>query len=81
MKVAPDAFYYSRLPTEKAPCSALIGPFASEPAARQHLMSEVKATCETGPDFHLPFGPYQIFRHVATVQPLVRYNVSLTTHA
>jgi hypothetical protein len=81
MKNAPDPYFYSRLPTENAPCSALIGPFASESAARQHLMSEVKATCEAGPDLHLPFGPYQIFRHVATVKPLVRYNVSLTTHA
>jgi hypothetical protein len=81
MKNTPDAYFYSREPTEKAPCSALIGPFSSEAAARSHLMQEVKATCEAGPDLHLPFGPYQVFRHVVTVKPVVRYNVTLTAHA
>lgn len=80
MKATPDVYFYSRVPTVGAPCAVLHGPFPSEQAASRHLMDSVKETCED-PLMPSRFGPYQIYKHVSTVTPVVKFNVSLKTHA
>ena len=76
----PNGFFYSRIPSVGAPCAVLHGPFQSEEAARRHLMDTVKETCED-PLMPSRFGPYQVYKHVSTVQPLITINVRLENHA
>lgn len=81
MKNTPAPYFYSRVPTESAPCAVLHGPFPSEGAARRHLMDTVRESCEDPLMPLCPFGPYKVFKHVSTVQPLVKVNVRLKEHA
>jgi len=73
-----DEFYYSRKPTDAAPCTALIVPFTTQAEARQHLINDVKQSEDDLPTAG-SYGPYQVLQVIATVQPIINHNVKLKT--
>lgn len=76
MKAPALRLYYSRQPTDAAPCTALIGPFANHTALTRHLTQAIKDTEDDFPGGE--YGPYQIFRCVSRVQPVVTHQVRNT---
>lgn len=77
MKAPTPSFYYSRIPTEDAPCASLTGPFSSREEAEADLRLIAQGAARFLGAHQLENHTYQILRHVAEVQPRVRVNVSL----
>lgn len=77
MKAPTPSFYYSRIPTPDAPCSALVGPFPTREEAEADLRTGAQGAARILGAVELEQHTYQIFRHVAEVRPVVRVNVTL----